>query len=63
MPRSAGSSCCKFPPYGRMERALKMKRLMQCVFLMIIACSAAVSVHYAMELYRTKYTPRYLKGN
>jgi hypothetical protein len=41
----------------------QMKRLMQLVFLMIIACSAAVSVHYAMELYRTKYTPRYLKGN
>lgn len=40
-----------------------MKKCMRIMFLIVILCSAAVSVKYAVELYRTKYTPRYLKGN
>ena len=40
-----------------------MKKFIQIMLLLVIVCSAAVSVSYAVELYRTKYTPRYLKGN
>lgn len=40
-----------------------MKKFLQIMLLLVIICSAAVSVRYAMELYRNKYTPRYLKGN
>ncbi len=40
-----------------------MKKFLQILFLTVIVCSALISVSYAAELYRTKYTPRYLKGN
>ena len=40
-----------------------MKNCLRILFLIVIICSAAVSVKYAVDLYRTKYTPRYLKGN
>ncbi|GEM_PF-1985272 len=40
-----------------------MKKCMRFLFLLVIICSAVVSVGYAAELYRTKYTPRYLNGN
>lgn len=40
-----------------------MKQFLRIVFLLIIICSAVISVHYAAQLYRTKYAPRYLKGN
>lgn len=40
-----------------------MKKCMRIIFLIVILFSAFVSVKYAAELYRTKYTPRYLKGN
>lgn len=40
-----------------------MKKFLRIVFLIIIICSAAISVRYAVEIYRTKYAPRYLKGN
>lgn len=39
------------------------KTILRCIFLLIIICSEVVSVRYAIEIYRTKYTPRYLKGN
>lgn len=38
-----------------------MKKFLKIVFLLIIICSAAVSVNYAMQVYRTKYAPRYLR--
>jgi len=40
-----------------------MKGFCKAMLWIIIILSAAVSVHYAAELYRTKYAPRYLKGN
>lgn len=40
-----------------------MKTVCKLTLWLIIICSAAVSVHYAVQLYRTKYAPRYLKGN
>lgn len=40
-----------------------MKRFLRIIFLFVILCSALISVRYAVELYRTKYAPRYLKGN
>ena len=40
-----------------------MKKIGQILCLAVILCSAVISVHYASQLYRTKYTPRYLKGN
>ena len=40
-----------------------MKNVIRVLFLLVIICSAVVSVRYAVELYRNKYTPRYLKGN
>ena len=40
-----------------------MKQFLRIVFLLIIICSAAVSINYAVQVYRTKYAPRYLKGN
>lgn len=40
-----------------------MKNFLRILFLTVIVCSALISVSYATELYRTKYTPRYLKGN
>ena len=36
---------------------------MKNVILLVIICSAVISVRYAVELYRSKYAPRYLKGN
>lgn len=38
-----------------------MKQFLRILFLIVIVCSAAVSVNYAVQLYRTKYTPRYLR--
>ena len=40
-----------------------MKTFCKILLLTVIVCCAAISVHYAAELYRTKYAPRYLKGN
>lgn len=40
-----------------------MKYFVRIIFLLIIICCALISVRYAVELYRTKYAPRYLKGN
>ncbi len=40
-----------------------MKKLLRTIFMMIIIFSALISVRYAIDLYRTKYVPRYLKGN
>lgn len=39
-----------------------MKKLMQITLLLIIAVSAVISISYALDLYRTKYVPRYLPG-
>lgn len=39
-----------------------MKKLIQIMLLVVIACSAVISIQYAVELYRTKYAPRYLSG-
>ena len=38
-----------------------MKRFLKIVFLLVIVCSAAISVNYALQVYRTKYAPRYLR--
>ena len=40
-----------------------MKKFLRIIFLIVIILSALISVRYAIDLYRTKYTPRYLKGN
>ena len=40
-----------------------MKILIRILFLAAIAACAAVSVSYAVRIYREKYAPRYLKGN
>lgn len=40
-----------------------MKVALRILFLLAIACSAAISVTYAVNLYRERYAPRYLKGN
>ena len=40
-----------------------MKNFCKIMLLLVIICSAAISVHYAVQLYRDKYAPRYLKGN
>ncbi len=40
-----------------------MKKFLRIMFLIVIILSALISVRYAIDLYRTKYTPRYLKGN
>lgn len=40
-----------------------MKNFLRIIFLLIICCCALISVRYAIEMYRTKYAPRYLKGN
>lgn len=40
-----------------------MKQFLRFVFLMIIICSALISVRYAIALYRDRYAPHYLKGN
>ncbi len=40
-----------------------MKKFLRTVFLIVIIFSALISVRYAIDLYRTKYVPRYLKGN
>lgn len=46
------------------ERSVNnMKSFIRILFLIVIICSAVISVRYAVELYRSKYTPRYLKGN
>ena len=37
-----------------------MKSFIRILFLIVIICSAVISVRYAAELYRNKYTPRYL---
>ena len=42
---------------------MKMKYFLRIVFLLVIICSALVSVRYAVEMYRSKYATRYLKGN
>ena len=39
-----------------------MKKFVQVMFLVMIACSALLSVQYAVRLYRDKYRPRYLTG-
>ncbi len=40
-----------------------MKQFVKIVLLVAIFCTAVISVRYAMELYRTKYRPRYFTGN
>lgn len=40
-----------------------MKRFMKVMLLCLIACTAVISAHYAVQLYRTKYCPRYFNGN
>ena len=40
-----------------------MKKLLRILFLLVILCSAVLSVSYAVQVYRGKYAPRYLKGN
>ena len=40
-----------------------MKLVLRILLLLAIACSAAISVTYAVGLYREHYSPRYLKGN
>jgi hypothetical protein len=40
-----------------------MKNLIRYTLLLVIVCSAVVSLTYAVELYRTKYAPRYLGGD
>ncbi len=40
-----------------------MKLTLRILFLLAIACCAAVSVKYAVNLYHERYAPRYLKGN
>lgn len=40
-----------------------MKQFLRITFLIVIILSALISVRYAIDLYRTKYTPRYLNGN
>ncbi len=40
-----------------------MKKIIRIVFLIVIIFSALISVRYAIDLYRTKYSPRYLNGN
>ena len=47
----------------RQNGALIMKKFLRIMFLIVIILSALISVRYAIDLYRTKYTPRYLKGN
>lgn len=47
----------------RQKGALIMKKFLRTVFLIVIIFSALISVRYAIDLYRTKYVPRYLKGN
>ena len=42
---------------------MKLKYFLRIVFLLVIVCSALISVRYAVEMYRTKYAPRYLKGD
>lgn len=42
---------------------MAMKKILRFIFLIIILCSALISVRYAVEIYRTKYAPRYIKGN
>jgi len=50
------------PLCGRTERD-NMKNVIRILFLLVIICSAVISVRYAVEMYRDKYAPRYLKGN
>lgn len=40
-----------------------MKQFLKILLLVVIVCSAVISVRYALELYRTKYRPRYFTGN
>lgn len=40
-----------------------MKQFLRILLLIVIVCSAVISVRYAVELYRTKYRPRYFNGN
>lgn len=53
----------EFPAVTAEWSVSNMKNLLRILFLTVIVCSALISVSYATELYRTKYTPRYLKGN
>ncbi len=40
-----------------------MKSVVRYLLLAVIVCSAVISVRYAVELYQTKYAPRYLDGS
>lgn len=40
-----------------------MKKLCRILLAAATVCAAACSVCYAIRLYRTKYAPRYFKGN
>jgi hypothetical protein len=40
-----------------------MKHLIRILLCIVIACAALYSVRYAVQIYRTKYAPRYLNGN
>ncbi|MCQ2417970.1 MAG: hypothetical protein MJ071_09230 [Oscillospiraceae bacterium] len=40
-----------------------MKKCFSFIAWAVILCSALTSVAYALELYRTKYAPKYLKGD
>jgi len=40
-----------------------MKQFVKFFLLAVILCTAVVSVIYAVQLYRTKYRPRYFNGN
>lgn len=45
------------------EGSVIMKQFIRVLFWIAIACAAAVSVRRAVQIYQTKYAPRYLKGN
>ncbi len=40
-----------------------MKYVIRILMLIAVIFCVFISVRYAVEMYRTKYAPRYLKGN
>ena len=40
-----------------------MKQIIRILLCIVIACAAAFSVRRVIQLYRTKYAPRYFNGN
>lgn len=44
-------------------RSVYMKAVCKTLLFIVIAAGAVFSVYHAIKLYRSKYAPRYLKGN